>query len=577
MKGKERCMHIICIIFSILLMTGVFGAEETLTVNQKVDQIISEVIRDGMSEKDQALVLHDYLTDHAFYDLTFSHYEADGVLLYGTGVCDSYSKAYQLLLDRVGIENVRLTGHAVTSDGRTESHTWNAVKIDGKWSHVDVTWDDPVNPDNPDSSKPKSGDEQHVYFMVSNRVMLEDHSPDLESTALIEARFSDEEILPDPVAMKLRVEAPDFSLETSSGKLLTKAGYGNGKKLLMVYGRTTCGNTLMFLNTIKPYINKLKEKNVITLLALFDNPSTSEIKQMESSYPGIVSTKITDSDYSMWEGLSACGHKGNSVIFPVVFLKNAQNAFVYYSVGYVDDPLTVVAGALAMPEGASPSSAQSEEGTQEKDDPSEQNTASKDDPSKQNTTSTDTMKSVVTGNGKYKLNLSKKTATLTGTRNRNITKLVIPAAVKANHTSYKVTAIGTGACRGLKKLSAVTIGKNVGSIGKNAFYGCVKLKTVSGGKGLTKIGAGAFQGCKLLAKITLYAKVKTIGKNAFLKCAKLKTIVIKSSKLTSKTVGTNTFKGIYAKAAIKVPKEKLKAYTKLLKKKGIGKKVRIIK
>ena len=47
-------------------------------------------------------------------------------------------------------------------------------------------------------------------------------------------------------------------------------------------------------------------------------------------------------------------------------------------------------------------------------------------------------------------------------------------------------------------MQKVSIGKNVKSIGTNAFKGCIKLKTIKGGKNLTKIGAKAFYGCKTL-------------------------------------------------------------------------------
>ena len=94
---------------------------------------------------------------------------------------------------------------------------------------------------------------------------------------------------------------------------------------------------------------------------------------------------------------------------------------------------------------------------------------------------------------------------------------------------------------------------------------------------MTTIGASAFSGCKALTKITLYAKMKKIGAKAFYKCSKLNTITVKTSKLTSRTLGANAFKGIYAKATIKVPKTKLKAYTTLLKKRGVGKKAKITK
>lgn len=44
-----------------------------------------------------------------------------------------------------------------------------------------------------------------------------------------------------------------------------------------------------------------------------------------------------------------------------------------------------------------------------------------------------------------------------------------------------------------------------------------------------------------------------------------------------KSVGKNAFKGIKANAKIKVPSKKLKAYKKILKNKGQGNKVKIVK
>ena len=202
--------------------------------------------------------------------------------------------------------------------------------------------------------------------------------------------------------------------------------------------------------------------------------------------------------------------------------------------------------------------------------------------------------------GSCKYIVNKDQTTVTAPKSSTSTKISIPATVKINGKSVPVTSIAANAFKGCSKLKTVTIGKNVTSIGekafsgckaltkvsigagvktigKNAFLNCAKLKTVSGGKGLTTIGASAFSGCKALTKITLYAKVKKIGAKAFYKCSKLKTITVKTSKLTSKTVGANAFKGIYAKATIKVPKAKLKAYMTLLKKKGVGKNVKIKK
>ncbi len=130
---------------------------------------------------------------------------------------------------------------------------------------------------------------------------------------------------------------------------------------------------------------------------------------------------------------------------------------------------------------------------------------------------------------------------------------------------YKVTGNGTAA---LVKPSSKAI-KKVGvpaSVKMNGFTFRV-----------TAISARAFAGCKKLKSVTIGVNVRSIGKKAFQKCRKLSKITIRSSKLKKGTVGAGAFKGIKSKATIKVPKKKFKAYKKFLRKKGVGKKVRIKK
>ena len=123
-----------------------------------------------------------------------------------------------------------------------------------------------------------------------------------------------------------------------------------------------------------------------------------------------------------------------------------------------------------------------------------------------------------------------KTVEYTGTK-RNINKIVIPASIKINGNNYKVTSIAKNGFKGNKKLSKVTIGANI----------------------------------------------KKIGKNALLNCSNLKNIVIKTKKLTAKTVGKNAFKGINKKAIIKVPGSKIQAYSKIIKTKGATGSIKIKK
>ena len=90
------------------------------------------------------------------------------------------------------------------------------------------------------------------------------------------------------------------------------------------------------------------------------------------------------------------------------------------------------------------------------------------------------------------------------------------------------------------------------------------------------VAANAFKKNKVVKKVTIGKNVTSIGKNAFLNCIKLKSITIKSTGL--KSVGKDAIKGINSKAVIKVPKSKYKKYKKLFSKKtGFKKKMKIKK
>jgi len=130
----------------------------------------------------------------------------------------------------------------------------------------------------------------------------------------------------------------------------------------------------------------------------------------------------------------------------------------------------------------------------------------------------------------------------------------IKSSVKVLGITYKITAIAANTFKNNKKITSVTVGSNVTSIGKSAFEKCKKLKS-----------------------ITLSKNVEDIGKNAFKNCKNLNTITIKSTKLDVDGVKKGAFSGIGKKVVVKVPKSKYSAYKKLLREKGLNKKVKIKK
>ena len=111
-------------------------------INNKLDELESELILNKKSDYEKVLSIHDYIINNTIYNIKDENKSntpssnALGVLFYNTATCNGYTDAASLLLDRANIPNVRISN---------DKHIWNLVYIDNKWLHMDVTWDDPVN------------------------------------------------------------------------------------------------------------------------------------------------------------------------------------------------------------------------------------------------------------------------------------------------------------------------------------------------------------------------------------------------------------------------------------------------
>ena len=99
------------------------------------NSILSEVETLGTYERERRL--HDILIQRIEYDggadMNQSAYSA---LVEGKSVCAGYARAYQYLMQRLGIPCYYCTGYA------GEEHAWNIVALDDGYYNVDLTWDD---------------------------------------------------------------------------------------------------------------------------------------------------------------------------------------------------------------------------------------------------------------------------------------------------------------------------------------------------------------------------------------------------------------------------------------------------
>lgn len=154
-------------------LTKTYTDEEINTINDKLNAMLNNLIKDNMSTKDKLLAIHDYIINNTKYDTEknnsgSSKYHSNtayGVFMEGYATCNGYADAYALALDRLGIKNYKVS---------SSTHIWNAVYYDDEWLHIDLTWDDPVSTDGKDYL-------YHKYFLVNNDQMkkedgdLQDH------------------------------------------------------------------------------------------------------------------------------------------------------------------------------------------------------------------------------------------------------------------------------------------------------------------------------------------------------------------------------------------------------------------
>ena len=139
------------------------GGENAVTRQIKA---VAKAQKAAGDELQTVLNLHDWVIDHCTYDYTYTWYSADSVFLLGTGVCNSYARAFTLLLKEAGIASRRVSGYAFGDPDA--GHAWNAVRINGRWYLFDLTWDD-----SGDTAVPF---DRYQYFAVPDSAFSIEHT-----------------------------------------------------------------------------------------------------------------------------------------------------------------------------------------------------------------------------------------------------------------------------------------------------------------------------------------------------------------------------------------------------------------
>lgn len=116
-----------------------YSEEKINKINELVNNVISELDLNNIDDLTKIERIHNYILNHTVYDKNTKNFDinsAYGSLIEGQAVCSGYADAFSIFMNIYKIPNIRVS---------SENHLWNLVYINGKWLHIDLTWDDSEN------------------------------------------------------------------------------------------------------------------------------------------------------------------------------------------------------------------------------------------------------------------------------------------------------------------------------------------------------------------------------------------------------------------------------------------------
>jgi hypothetical protein len=125
---------------------------------------------EGLTETEKEAFAHDFILNHVRYDKLKKEYshEVIGPLANGVGVCEGIAKTVKLLLDELQVACIVAVSEADPAHGVKYRHAWNLVRLNGKWYHLDATFDNTLS---------REGAPRYDYFSLDDAHIFRDHRP----------------------------------------------------------------------------------------------------------------------------------------------------------------------------------------------------------------------------------------------------------------------------------------------------------------------------------------------------------------------------------------------------------------
>ena len=152
-----------------------------------IEELATLLAQNVSSETAKARIIYAWIAQHIAYDLNayndavysdkYPDVEAETVLGDRKTICSGYSNLYFALAEAMNLESAIIIGHAKGATPNLArfqdvNHSWNSVKIDGKWYLLDATWGAGAIADNKFAF-----DYKPYYFATAPEELIYNHFP----------------------------------------------------------------------------------------------------------------------------------------------------------------------------------------------------------------------------------------------------------------------------------------------------------------------------------------------------------------------------------------------------------------
>jgi len=198
------------------------------SVEGDLESLAAYLARGASNDREKARAIFRWITDRINYDSlslkTGIHPDSspENALRTRLVVCDGFSRLFEALGTRMGLEVEYVVGHVKSGDGDPfdgPGHAWNAVKVDGRWQLLDATWGG-------GSLDPKTGAAEKqfrdYYFLTPPERLISTHLPEEERWQNLDHPITKEEFLASPALREPFFEADLQLVSHSPSRIVLK-------------------------------------------------------------------------------------------------------------------------------------------------------------------------------------------------------------------------------------------------------------------------------------------------------------------------------------------------------------------